>query len=188
MNTPKTRKPTRWTDSQKPLSRSDKGYFFGIRSEPIAELYGLVISYWWYVEDAMIRVFEDLLDGKRNDTYSHNSTARKMFRTIVSQDARIKLMRGLLEGMPHNEKMSALYDDLLDRFQALNRTRNQLVHGAWTTDGDAEIVSLRRSSDIPFEYETPEVITEEYLVDIFEKMQALNMDATLRGGPPISSR
>jgi hypothetical protein len=154
----------------------------------VGAAFGFLVSYWWHVEETMTHVLEDLLEGKRNDTYSTNSPARRIFRSIVSEDARIKLMWALLEGSPHNAEMPPIYDEILHEFKALNRIRNDLVHGYWFTDAATGAVRHRSSTNDPIDAIQPKEITETYLHSIISRMSALHRKASLRGGESISFR
>ncbi len=189
MNTPKTPKPIRWKQSSTThYPAPEAGGNWGIADTAIAAQFGFLVSYWWHVEETMTYVFEDLLEGRRNETFSSNSAARKIFRTIISEDARIKLMTALLEGSPHNADLPELYDDIIDEFKALNGIRNGLVHGHWFTEANTGKVTVRISSNVPIESRRPQEITAKYLASIINRMRALHEKATLRGGGPISSR
>ncbi|MFN2473459.1 MAG: hypothetical protein ABR588_06020 [Sphingomicrobium sp.] len=188
MNTPKTRKPVRWKPSTTHYPPPEAGGYWGIADTMVAAEFGFLVSYWWHVEETMTFVFEDLLEGRKNDTFSSNSAARRIFRTIISEDARIKLMTALLEGSPHNTGMSEVYDTILDEFKSLNSIRNDLVHGRWFTDAKTMVVTVRKSSNIPIESQRPQTITAAYLQSIVSRMRALHSEATLRGGEPLSSR
>ena len=187
MNTPRTKQRTRWSPTDKYHRHPECGGSWGIIDREVAAEFGFLVSYWWHVEEVMTWVLEDLLEGKRNETFSSNSPVRKIFRTVVSEDARIKIMWALLEGAPHNSAMPELYDDIIDEFRALNGIRNRLVHGFWYTDATGK-VTLRASSNDPIELETPQEITAKYLRKIGFRMQKLYGDAALRGGGPVSSR
>src|ERR1700730_18687698 len=63
----------------------------GILNEGFAALFGRNISIWVHVEDLMIGVLQDLLGGGKR------APARQIFHSIVSNQARMNLLRTCLQ-------------------------------------------------------------------------------------------
>jgi hypothetical protein len=77
--------------------RSDKhDYKRGILNDDFARLAGRITTCWPYVEEQMICVLRDLIAGHAQ------VPARQVFRSIVSEAVRIRIMTSLLEHSPVN--------------------------------------------------------------------------------------
>ncbi|MCW5698765.1 MAG: hypothetical protein KIT00_02875 [Rhodospirillales bacterium] len=143
MNTPRSKKPKR-APEQTILGPSDPhpdgGYCNAITNPVFSQLLGEIASLWPHVEDVMIAVLGDLAGADRD-------AARKIFRSIVNQKARIDVMRALLERSRINRTKSGDYDAIIDEFKALNDERNKYVHGFWMTHKDSGRVFFDEISD-----------------------------------------
>lgn len=173
MNTPKQPKELkRWTtpNSKSPLVH---GSLFGIMNEKVAAAYGQVVSYWWHVEDAMIWMLADLLSGKNTTFMTPDATEGQVFRSIVSNDARIKLMRSLLTTSAHNQHRPAEYDAIIDEFEKINRRRNGLVHGIWRTDPVTQVVTVAKSTPQGHAYEADVTVAATDLLNTLDEMRKL---------------
>ena len=121
-------KPKRFTERRvDPIKTPNGRYTKGIWQAETAGLLGQVIAYWPHVEDRMIDILRDLLGG------DHNMPARQIFRSILSNAARGKMMTAMLERAPINRNRASFYDDVLTEFAALNSRRNIYLHGLWFT-------------------------------------------------------
>lgn len=70
----------------------------------------------------------------------------------MSQDARIKLFRAVLERSPLNKEKPALYDQIIDEFYSLNAARNKFLHGLWYTYAGNERVFLAEATADEFSF------------------------------------
>lgn len=173
MNTPKQFKNVkRWkTPNLKgpPLN----GTLFGIMNDQIAAAYGQVVSYWWHVEDAMIWMLADLLSGNDTTALTPDATEGQVLRSIVSNDARIKLMRSLLQTTPQNMHRSPEFDAIIDEFERLSRRRNSLVHGIWRTDPVSQEVTVAKSTPKGYAYEKDVAVAVADLENTLSDMRML---------------
>lgn len=145
MNTPRTKKPKR-APEQIIVGPSDPhpdgSYCNAITNPGFSQLLGEIASLWPHVEEVMIAVLGDLCGGIDRDA------ARKMFRSIVNQKARIDMMKALLERARINRTKADDYDAVLDEFKALNDERNKYVHGFWLTHKESGRVFFSEITDI----------------------------------------
>ena len=126
MNTPKTRKPKRYKPrSLGELKNPDGRYVSGLWNERFALLLGQLVSYWPMVEDKMIGILADLLDYP--PSAGTNGPPRQIFRSIISNQARRKLMLSLLERSRINKDKEQYYDEVIAEFDKLNAKRNDYV-------------------------------------------------------------
>lgn len=91
---------------------------------------GKIATTWPHVEAAMIR----LLSGLMGDKLDH--VAGSVFRSIINQQARIAVMRDLLDNVFINEGRSPIWRETLDEFSDLNAIRNTYLHSMWVTHED----------------------------------------------------
>jgi hypothetical protein len=68
-----------------------------------------------------------------------SSLARPIFYGITGQNARIKVMRAMLERSAHNARKGSEFDLIITDFAALNDRRNKYVHGLWYTFEDGTV-------------------------------------------------
>jgi hypothetical protein len=123
LETPKKR----WANRVKPIPLwgGRKGI---IADAEILSLLGTVCFRWAHAENAMIKIFGQLINAS-----DHLHTPRLIFTAIINQRARIDVMRKLLEGSPYNNKKGSDYDHIITEFRKLNELRNSYVHGLWWT-------------------------------------------------------
>lgn len=139
VNTPRTPKPpTRY--KVRTRTSPQLGGTFGITDPVYAAEMGFIVTYWTHVEDYMMNVlFLQLMSGGSFPGDSHQPLAwssRQIFRSVISQKARITIMRELLHKAPFNTHLSQKYDDLIDEFSSINGTRNDYVHGMWMVESE----------------------------------------------------
>jgi hypothetical protein len=98
MNTPRTKTPKRYSDP--PQDEGPTGhYHVGIHNNEAAYGIGKLLTTWPHIEERMVVIFGQLTEMR--DFY----LARQVFRTIVSQQVRLRIMRSLLEKAPiHADK------------------------------------------------------------------------------------
>lgn len=143
MNTPRTKPLRRYSTEGRTfdLAMPDGRYAHAlIATKHLLEV-GRVTTLWPRVEEAMIRVTASLLG---DDMAS--SPARQVFRSVVSTEARIGIMRSLLEEARINAAKGRFYDDIIDEFASINKMRNKYVHGLWTTNVDKVTVYLSETT------------------------------------------
>lgn len=99
-----------------------------ITNTDFAASLGKMIGYWPHIEDRMIFILRSLIGS-----HDQEIPSQQIFRAIVSQDGRIKMMRAILEQSPINRNKGAIYDAIIDEFESLNKARNNYVHGLWWT-------------------------------------------------------
>jgi len=184
MNTPRTKPLKRW---RPPVERSGEshpqGVTWGITDRHIAAAYGYLVSYWWHVEEQMIYLLDELLTGQAKASYPPELSARQVFRSITSQDGRIKLMKNLLETLQHNVHRCRRYDELIDEFAAVNSLRNKFVHGIWATDSATGEVRLRKATIQHEAYEPSTVITLAEIEAVQARMRSLFERVAVRNQP-----
>ncbi|MEI7806418.1 MAG: hypothetical protein WCI56_13930 [Hyphomicrobiales bacterium] len=128
MNTPKSKKPKRFTGVRSGrVSSPDGNYKSGLWNQQFQIYLAEFIAGWPHLEDKMIDVMRDLLGGD-----SH-LPARQIFRSIISNQARRKVLLALLQKSPINKDKGELYDLLIDQFSDLVSRRNTLLHSLWYT-------------------------------------------------------
>lgn len=171
MNTPKSRKPERFVEPKgdgAPVAGPPIFMTRGLPDQKSAALLGNIVAQWTHLEDSMIDVLAVLL-GEQGQ-----AAAQETFRAINSSQARLKVMRTLLEGSPINSHRSAAYDEILDEFDALTKLRNQYVHGLWWT----EHLTARRSDPVPPHYGRPEhsrPVTPEQMEAVLTRIARLDL-------------
>jgi hypothetical protein len=134
MNTPRTRERRRYAGFHPPVEGLPSGsYRLGIWNDEFLLALGRIATYWPHVEDAMVMVLHDLIG--RVDFF----VARQIFRSIIANEARRKVMTALLEKTALNRNKPQAYDDILHEFYKLNGTRNDYVHGLWFTFEDGRV-------------------------------------------------
>jgi hypothetical protein len=184
MNTPRTRKPRRWTGERPKRTNPENGGTWGITNPEVGAAFAYLVSYWWYVEDKMVLLLDELITGVHRTSWGVDLSARQIFRSIVSQEARITLLRNLLETNPLNKEKPASYDELIDEFDSLNKLRNLYVHGIWFTDAKTRCVTLTRSTAQHEVYTRSQEVTAKELNEVVARMQALHTKIAHRGRLP----
>jgi hypothetical protein len=143
MSTPLTKKPVRWSAPVVPPAESDRRRW-GITHPEVAMLFGFMVSYWPQVEEQMVGFLGQLFTGKPDPHNWHvNQASRLVFRSIVSNKARTKVMTSLLESAPQNAERDREYDDIINEFAALSNLRNKYVHGLWSTVTDDNDIPVK---------------------------------------------
>lgn len=105
----------------------DGEYVSGIDNDEFRNLLGDIISLWTHIEERMAWVFFQLAHVK------DEAAAKQLFRSISSQQLRIKLMRNMLQKSPLNQNLDAQWDEVIGEFERLNIHRNNYVHSLWYT-------------------------------------------------------
>jgi len=133
----------------------------------------------------MISFMSDLMG-----TDLHLAPARQVFRSVVSSEARIAIMRSLLEEAEVNRDKDASYDEILDEFASLNKIRNAYAHGLWSTSVDEkQSVWLEETSTDPFAvfFAKKRRVSLKELIGALERMSVL-IEKIYRSTGPQASR
>lgn len=112
----------------------------GLHDPETAIVFAALVTEFTYVERAMERVFCRLLG-------TDDQTASQLCHKIMSASALVQMMRTLLHHSRHNATKSPVYDDIISEFEAVNRLRNQYVHGLWECGDNGEIYVVRPGAD-----------------------------------------
>jgi hypothetical protein len=125
----------------------------GLLCAKFAKEMGTIVTLWPHVEEGMIAILRALLGGHAT------APARQIFRSIVSERARIQMMTTLLQKTYLNQTKGNFYDDVIAEFDRLNGKRNAYVHGLWWTREDGRLFLTNdlvgdhhfyRSREVPF--------------------------------------
>lgn len=171
MNTPRTKQPKRYTGKRKEKSKSEPYgvYIYALENPEFAKVLGEIVSYWSHIEEEMIDILESLLGGSEDN---NNVPARQIFRSIISEQARIKVMRSLLEFAEINHDKPKDYDEIIDEFAKLNKIRNTYVHGLWYTHESNRVFLRETTAEEHFFTERREVKIKE-LKTVVTRMENL---------------
>lgn len=134
MNTPRSKPIVRHTGSiklpKKPPKMLQGNYTGGLHNPDIASYVGSLITYLPHIEERMITIMSLLMGG--------NAPARQVFRSLTSEEARIKVMRSLLERAPINQDKDKAFDEVIDLFVEVKNKRNAYAHGLWWTHDETK--------------------------------------------------
>ncbi len=162
-------KPKRFSNIQpkpNPASMPEGAYNGAITNVEIGATFGRMASLWPHIEDSMINVLTELLGGNAA------LPSRQIFRSIVSAQARIKVMRSLLQRAELNDKKDAIYDEVINEFAALNDQRNKFLHGLWYTHESGKVYFVEESIDDLSVFHAREVTAQE-IQALIDRMTAL---------------
>lgn len=170
MNTPRTKPPIRAPKERrvKPgFSWPAGSYANAITNPAISQLLGEIGSLWPHVEEQMIVILEDLSRCGARDA------ARKIFRSIVNEKARIDVLKALLERTNINRTKSAKYDDMIHEFSNLNRLRNTYLHGLWWTHVETGNTYFSELMDDEHAFFEAREVKAPELQNVINRMEAL---------------
>ena len=162
MNTPRSKPPERYS-APKPDHDPAGTYLAGIRDDDAAKAIGKFLTGWPHVEERMVVIFGQLA------TITDFYLARQMFRTIVSQQLRIKIMRSLLQKTPIHRGKGLFFDKMIKEFEALNKVRNGYAHGLWFTGSDRNLY-LEEETDVYGVFLNKRKVMPEELVGHLKRM------------------
>jgi hypothetical protein len=151
-------KPKRFSNIQpKPNATSMPAgsYNAAITNVAFGATFGHMASLWVHIEDRMIDVLTELLGGNAA------LPSRQIFRSIVAVQARIKVMRRLLQRTELNDKKDKIYDEVINEFAALNDSRNAFLHGLWYTHESGNVYFVEESVDDLSVFHAREVTAQE---------------------------
>jgi hypothetical protein len=143
------------------------GYEESITDPVVGALFGRMAGLWPHIEEQMISILTELLGGDAD------LPSRQIFRSIVAAQARIKIMRSLLQRTEINEGKAGDYDDILDDFTRLNDLRNSFLHGLWYTHESGRVFFVENSIDDVSLFHAREVFADE-LRDAISRMTELD--------------
>jgi hypothetical protein len=114
-------------------------YSGGINNDQFALAIGRILAQLPHIEEEMIRFMALLLGDE-------TSPARQVFRALNSEDARVKVMRALLEQAQHNDGKGPEFDEVIDLFVEIKTRRNAYAHGLWWTHEETGRMFLAEAS------------------------------------------
>jgi hypothetical protein len=169
MNTTRTKEFKRYSEQRHPANRdlpSPGAFAGGVEDPEILSLLGKLVGTWSHLEEAMIYVFATLSGMKRR------GPSREIFRSIIAQEVKIRMMRFLLEESEINAEQPPFFDVVLDKFQSLNSTRNKYIHGLWFNGQGVTYLSSTDPARHPFETVTRKIVAKE-LQDFLKRTSEL---------------
>lgn len=146
MNVPRSRPIVRWNNrpSQKKKARLPKSpdgrYHAGLFNQEIGAAVASIIAQLPHIEERMIQVMAILIGD-------NNAPAREIFRSLNSEDARVKVMRSLLHTAQRNMAKGPEFDELIDLFVEIKKKRNSYAHGQWWTHQSGRVFLDEPSPD-----------------------------------------
>jgi hypothetical protein len=129
---------------------------------------GALVTAWPFLEEAMADIFRELVGATPNPMpYRH------ILREIFSAQARIKLMRSLLEKHPLNMAKGDEYDKIIDEFESLNKLRNAYIHGLWSTHESGKIYLSSSEGDQAWFFDNEKEVRLKDIDNMLERMHEL---------------
>jgi hypothetical protein len=146
MNPPRTKPIIRYS-KRPPVKKKiqhgpDGGYSSGIGNPRFAQIIGYIVSLLPHVEERMILIMAVLLGGD-----PQSSPAQQIFRSLNSEDARVKILTSLLEHCRHNDARGPEYDEIIALFVEIKKKRNAYAHGLWWTHDSGRMFLEEASPD-----------------------------------------
>jgi hypothetical protein len=92
------------------------------------------------IEEKMIDVMAILMGGL------DHAPARQVFRSLKSEQARILVLRSMLEEGPLNKEKGLEFDEVISLFDEVRDKRNAYVHGLWDTHTESRRAFLQEAS------------------------------------------
>jgi hypothetical protein len=176
----KPSKPLRRYALKPPSDDAPEGHYKpGILNEGFAALFARNISIWVHVEDLMIGVLQDLLGGGKR------APARQIFHSIVSNQARMNLLRTCLQRSKINAKKTDIYETIIQQFSSLYAKRNTFLHGLWYTHESGRVF-LSESAVDDFHYFNSREVKVEELEEMDKAMGLLSSTIMMRRSPSLA--
>ena len=176
MNTPRSKPPKRFTNQRpRKIGRTpepDGEYKNGLFNDDYLNLVGKIITYLPNLEERMIEFMALLMGGDQ-------APARQVFRSLNSEDAKLKILTSLLEDSPLNKNKGAEYDEAISLFATVKKKRNAYAHGLWYTHESSRVWLAEASSDELFFFDKREVkigeltATLQEMADLWHKLSAI---------------
>ena len=76
-----------------------------------------------------------------------NAPAHQVLRALTSEDARVKVLRALLERSPINKDRGREFDEIIDLFVEIKKKRHNYAHGLWSTHESGRTFLAEPSTD-----------------------------------------
>jgi hypothetical protein len=170
MNTPRTKPLVRFSGPPKKKGRSQSPnghYTEGLHNDEMAALVGKIVTGLVPIEETMIAIMAILMGGIK-------SPARQVFRSLNSEEARVKIMQSLLERHPLNKDKGREFDDIIALFIEVKRKRNAYAHGLWHTHNDTGRVFISElSPDFFPAFLTQREVKKTELLEALRRMNEL---------------
>jgi hypothetical protein len=171
MNTPRIRPLIREHKPKvkigtKPPKRPDGSYAGGLHSEKHLLLVARIITYLPQLEERMIDIMSLLLGDR-------TAPGQQIFRSLVSEEARLKVMRSLLEHARLNRDKTQEFDDIIDLFSEVRTRRNAYAHGLWSTGEDNRAWIQEPSPDWLAEFLSEREVKISELEAVLKRMNEL---------------
>ena len=150
---------------------ADGRIFVGvIADDDVQKALARVLTDFVYLEDRMASVLAVLLGS------SDRVAASYVMRAIKSPNARVEVMRELLECAPINEKLGPEYDRLIREFRTISAQRNTYAHGRWWSDIKGEATLLDETEDLGAPLRSIRVVRASQLKSLSDRMFDLHCD------------
>jgi hypothetical protein len=146
MNTPRSKPRPRY-DFDAAIAKAKKlrgpngVYRAGIWDTNYAVALGTMVASWSHLEENFLYVFHSITGGM------HERVTRIIFRSILSQESRIRIPREILEKSPYHYKTDVEFDEMIDEFASRTNARNKFIHGMWYTHDSGKVYIINSSED-----------------------------------------
>ncbi len=107
-------------------------YSSGLWEDDFVLAVGRIVTYFPLLERGMSEVMAELIGGV-------DPPVQQVFYSITNQQARIKVMRSLLQEAQLNQDKDASWDQLIDDFASVSGSRSDYAHGIWWTHNSGRI-------------------------------------------------
>lgn len=130
MNTPSSKRPVRGGAAKllSDIKHLDGTYSGELTDTEFLQYFALFLTGYQHLEDHMVDVLASLLN---DNIHTARADANVIFRSVINAKDRIRIIRNLLQESTKNVKKPAFYDEVIDEFESLTKTRNEYVHGLW---------------------------------------------------------
>lgn len=187
MNTPSSKKPLRYDPTRFPRNSElkENAYALGVEDNQILTKLGQLAASWPHVEEDMITILATLMGADQK------TPVREIFRSIIAQEAKIKMMRHLLEETEANTHRGPHFDKIIKEFAALNALRNKYIHGLWFNADGETFLSTTDPAHHPFFTTTRKIEASEleiFLSRCLNLKSAINAVRFLEIDAPLDER
>ncbi|MCJ2073971.1 hypothetical protein MKK75_35155 [Methylobacterium sp. J-030] len=98
----------------------------GLANDDFVLAIGRIVTFFPLLERSMSEVMSELIGG-------YDAPVRQIFYSITNQQARIDVMRSLLEEAQVNQSRGATWDFIIDDFASVSKSRSDYADGIWWT-------------------------------------------------------
>lgn len=148
----------------------------GIENPEIASLVGQFITSLVHIEEDLARFYGRLI---LLPTLSAD-VARQAFRAMRFAEGKIQAMRALLQNANVHAEKPAIFDEVIDGYETINKKRNDYAHSLWYTHQSGRVFITKATTDaLRFDEMNRREITKaqlerdiKYLVDLIPKIDA----------------